>query len=96
MDLYDVILNFKPGKHEGHALHSKRESLVGGRSEEFELEADWRRQAEKSFARAAESCYIMRPGPDRHEGKTLVPPCLLEYLTHDKSSYNSRSRFVAI
>lgn len=96
MRFLEIVMDFDANRHRGKPRRRDSAPLSLRRQEEFSFETEWRLQAEESFARAAEDWYIVRPGPNPDEGKTLIPPHLLKVLTEDKPSFDGCSRVVAV
>lgn len=96
MGFLEIVLDFDASRHRD--LPSRRDSapLSLRRHEEFSFETEWREQAEESFVRAAEDWYILRPGPNPDEGKTLIPPHLLKVLTEDEPTLALQATVVAV
>ena len=84
MGFLEIVLDFDASRYRDRQIARDSAPLSLRRQEEFSFETEWREQAEESFARAAEDWYILRPGPNPDEGKTLVPPHLLKVLTEEE------------
>jgi len=91
MGFLEIVLDFDAARHRNRPARRDSAPLSLRRQEEFSFETEWRLQAEESFARAAEDWYILRPGPNPDEGKTLIPPHLLKVLTDEEPTYAAQA-----